>query len=245
MINPATVKARVNNDLGHPAIDGMKAERHNHLNDLRTKALEALERLDTKYQATLNDRLRSPEGQRDATAKLANDFIANFAFLERVVDRLDKDIANTPIFSVQSPVSDAVVRQMRNQEGRNDVRGLTRAEQDVRFLQASEQDLDELLDAMLDAPGGPLVSADMKRRALDARAKRKNPTAYEQWEQDTLLHVHVNALLEHVALCLVSMGADPQRVAKDLGVVLHDIIEEQKRAAKLSHETAKLVGSAT
>lgn len=241
MMNPATVKARVNNDLSQPPILGMKAERHNHLTELRIKGLDALERLDTKYQAILNDRLRSPEGQRDAIAKLANDFISAFAFLERVIARLDKDIADTPIFTVRSPIADPVLKEMRNHEIRDGLRGLNQNERTTQFIRAAEQDLDEMLDAMLTSPTGPLVGADEKDGALEARAKRKNPTGYEQWQQDVLMRVHVNALLEHCVLCLVSLGADPQRVAKDLGVVLHDVIEEQKRAAKRLRETANLL----
>jgi hypothetical protein len=38
--------------------------------------------------------------------------------------------------------------------------------------------------------------------------------------------------LEHVCLCLVSMGADAKKVAQTLGITLHDVIEEQKRAKR-------------
>jgi hypothetical protein len=67
---------------------------------------------------------------------------------------------------------------------------------------------------MLDAPDGMLVSPNVKRRVLDARAKRLHPEAYAQWEQDMLYREHVNSLRKHCAMCLISMGADSDKVAQ-------------------------------
>lgn len=240
MMNPESLAARIYNDLlQKPLNREMARDTGLQYTEQLTKTQATTERLITSRDAIVRDRSLSPKGQGDKIAALATEFMSEFAHLERVVDRLEKDIVNTSIFTVKPLISDAVVRQLRNQETRNGLRGLNQNEQDVQFLQAAEQDRDEVLDAMLDAPGAPLVSADMKRRALDARAQRLHPQAYVQHQQNVLLRDAVKALLEHVALTLVSMGVDPQKVAKTLGITLHDAIEEQKRAAKQLRETTK------
>lgn len=238
-MNLESFRARLQHDLQATHNREMETDTVNQLREQQTKALATVERLIPKRDAIVNDRSLSDAGQRAKIAALATDFMPEFAHLERVEDRLGKDIANTSIFTVKPPISDAVVRQLRNQETRNGLRGLTQNEQDVQFLRAAELDQDETLDAMLDAPGGPLVTADMTRRALDARAQRLHPQAYAQHQQNVLLRDAVKGLLEHVALTLVSMGVDPQKIAKTLGVVLHDALEEQKRAAKQLRGTPK------
>lgn len=245
MTNPESIVARLDNELGQSVKRDMTVDTHNQLTEVRVKVRSNMERLKTKRQAIQDNRSLSIEGQRAAIATLANDAIGDYVSVGRIVERLETELADTTLFSVKPRITDAVVRQMRNAEQRNDVRGLSQNERDVEFLGAAEQDNDELLDAMLDAPGRPMVSPDMKRRALDARARRLNPKGYAQWEQTVLLRDHVKALLEHVALALVSMGADATKVAKELGIVLHDVIEEQQRAAKTSGEVGKLVGSTT
>lgn len=231
-MNLESLAARIYNDLlQRPLNREMARDTGIQYTEQLTKTQATTERLITSRDAIVRDRSLSPEGQRDKIAKLATEFMPEFAHLARVVDRLEKDIANTSIFAVK-PLADLVLRQMRNQEIRNGLRGLNQNEQDVQFLQAAEHDQDEILDAMLDAPGAPLVSADMKRRALDARAQRLHPQAYVQHQQNVLLRDAVKALLEHVCLCLVSMGADAKKVAQTLGITLHDVIEEQKRAKR-------------
>lgn len=238
MMNLESLRARLHQDLQHTPNREMTAPTHNALNEQRTKVLATVERLIPKRDAIVNDRSLSDAGQRDKIAALATEFMSEFAHLERVMNRLDQDIDGTSIFTVKA-LADLVLRQLRNQETRDGVRGLTQNERDVHFLRSAEQDQDEVLDALIDAPGGPLVSAEMKRRALHARAERRHPQAYAQYQQNLLLRDSVKAVLEHVCLCLVSMGVDPQKIAKTLGVVLHDLLEEQKRAARTLRETPK------
>ncbi|MBX3305647.1 MAG: hypothetical protein KF751_06270 [Nitrospira sp.] len=238
-MNLESLLARLQNELQRPLNRAMANDTAVLYTEQQAKVVATVERLIPKRDAIVHNRSLSVDGQRDDIAKLATEFMPEFAHLERVVDRLTKDIANTSIFTVKPPISDVVVRQMRNAEQRDGLRGLTQNEQDVQFLRAAELDQDETLDAMLDAPGAPLVSADMKRRALDARAQRLHPQAYAQYQQNVLLRDAVKSVLEHVALTLVSMGVDPQKIAKTLGVVLHDVLEEQKRAAKQLRGTPK------
>ncbi len=228
-MNLESLKARIHNDLQQTPNREMTADTHNALNEQRLKVMGTIENKIPKRDAIVRDRSLSDDGQRTKIAALATDSMPEFAHLERVVDRLDKAIAETPIFSVLSPIKDLVRRELRNGEIRDTVRGLDENERGTQFLIASQLDHDEVLDAMLDAPGGPLVSAEMKQRALNARAQRKHPVAYAQHQQNLLLRDAVKALLEHVALCLAAMGVDPRAIAKTLGIELRDLIEEKNR----------------
>lgn len=232
MTNAESIIARIDNELGQRPRPEWTEDTRDQVNRIRTKTQSSMVRLKDKRQAIQDNRSLSPKGQSDDIAKLANESVGDYTSMGKQVERWSDEIADTPLFSVTSPITDPIVRQLRGQEIRDGLRGLDENENNARFLVAAEQDHDEVLDAMLTSPTGPLVSADVKRRALDARARRLNPKGYAQWEQTTLLRDEVKALLEHVALCLVSMGADPEKVAKELGIVLHDLIEEQGRAKR-------------
>lgn len=241
MTNAESIIARIDMELGQPTKRDMTTDTHNQLNEVRVKTRANMVRLRDKRQAKQDDRSLSPEGQRAAIAALANDSIGDYVSVGKLKERLETELTDTTLFSVKSPITDPIVRQLRGQEIRDGLRGLDENERNTQFNLAAQQDHDEVLDAMLSSPTGPLVSQKDKDRVLDVRAQRLNHKGYAQWKQTGLLRNEVKALLEHVALCLVSMGADPEKVAKELGIVLHDMIEEQKRAKKNFQETATLL----
>lgn len=230
MQNPESVIARLDNELRQTPNREMDTDTLNQLNEVRTKVRANMARLRDKRQAIQDNRSLSPEGQRTEIAKLANGSIGDYVGVGKLVERLETELATTTLFSVKSTITDPVVRQLRGQEIRDGLRGLDENERNSQFIVAAERDLDETLDAMLTSPTGVLVNPDVRRRALDARAQRLHTKAYAQWKQTVLLRDHVKAVLEHVAQCLASLGVDPQKVAKELGITLHDVIEEQKRA---------------
>lgn len=232
MTNAESIIARIDNELGQRPRPEWTEDTRKDLIDVRMKTKRNLVRLKDKRQAIQDNRSLSPQGQRDEIAKLANESVGDHTSMSKQVERWSDEIADTPLFSVKSPITDPVVRQLRGQEIRDGLRGLDENERNAQFILAAERDLDEVLDSMLTSPTGPLVNPDVKRRALDTRARRLNPKGYANWEQTILLRDEVKALLEHVALCLVSMGADAVKVGKELGVVIHDLVEEQKRAKR-------------
>lgn len=242
MTNPATIIARLSNDLRQGPPSDMTTTTANRLIGILTKMLEAMERLEKKRQGILNDRTLTTDGQQRDIGKLATGSISDYQSLERVVDELEKTLANTALFSVKPPITDPILRQLRGQELRDGYRGLNHHERAGLFQQFAEQDRDEELDAMLDAPGTPLVTAEQKRGVLDARARRRQPEAYAQWQQDVLLRDHLNALREHVVLCLLSMGGDVKKITQALGSTPHYFHKEApKHASKTLGEVLKHV----
>ena len=223
MTNPKTIRSRIHSEITQPTRRDMATATLNDRNALWHKTDVVTEILDTKYQGIFTNRSLSSAGQQTAIGNLATEFIPEFAFLERVVAGLDKELANTTLFTVKPVITDPVLRHLRNSELREGLYGLSSNQRDAKFFQAAEQVQDEVLDAMLDAPGGMLVGPDTKRRALDARAERLHPEAFAQWKQDTLYRELVNGLRDHCALCLVSMGADPKKVEQVLGAASNQV----------------------
>jgi hypothetical protein len=132
----------------------------------------------------------------------------------------DKDF-RTRLYTVTSPVKDNDIRrELRNGEIRSLLVGQNQAERDRQFLLAAEQDRDEVLDAMLDSPMGPMVSEEMKQRALDARAKRQQPNDYAGFQQNTLRLDYARVLQELIGRRLYSIGVDAAKIKTVLGVTV-------------------------
>jgi hypothetical protein len=74
-----------------------------------------------------------------------------------------------------------------------------------------------MLHAMLTAPGGPLVSEEVKTRALTERAKQLKPEAYDQYKQNTVLVEYLRSLRDHTALWVRGLGVPPMQVHDVLG----------------------------
>jgi hypothetical protein len=127
----------------------------------------------------------------------------------------------TRLYAVKSPIKDNDIRrELRNGEIRGFLLGQNQAERDTQFLLAADHDRDEVLDAMLDSPMGPMVSEEIKPRALDARAKRQQPNDYAAFEQNTLLLEYVHMLQELIGRRLYGIGVDAAKIKDVLGVTV-------------------------
>ena len=226
MMNPAAVRMFIQNALAQPRVRGLSTDNLGVYVKVLNSTSIPIEMLEAGLAKIAANSSLSDAGKISANGALATSMLKEFVFQERSVSALDKSISGTPIFDVVSPITDAVLRQMRNAEVRAGLRGLTEPERDNQFLLAAQQDQDEVLDALLDAPGGMLCSADRKRRGLQERAKRKQPQAYAKWKDDVLLHKLVCGLRNLVATCFISLGVDPQKVLEVLGTVGDTHIEE-------------------
>lgn len=226
MMNAQTVLLWIKNALMQPQIPSLSTDNLNVYNKVLNKTEVPLKMLDHGIEKIKADVSLSPAGQTTSIVALATSMLPEFTFLGRSVTVVETSLANTTLFTVVPPIKDAVLRQMRNAEVRDGLRGLNEAERDVQFLRAAQQDQDEVLDALLDAPGGMLCSADMKKRALNDRAKRRQPEAYRTWRQDVLFHDLVSGLRDLVANCVVSLGVDPKKVEAALGSTSTNQVEK-------------------
>jgi hypothetical protein len=183
--------------------------------------------LEEEYEASelkiLSNEHLNPAGKMSAIRELGTRFLPTVAWLKTAATRLEGEDKGfqTRLYAVKSPITDNELRrEQRNGEIRSLLVGHNQAERDTQFLLAAEHDHDEVLDAMLDSPMGPMVSEEMKQRALDARAKRQQPNDYAAFQQNTLLLDYAHMLQELVGRRLYSIGVDAAKIKNVLGVTV-------------------------
>ncbi len=221
MISPKAILMFIQNLATRPWNRELTTPTLNDVNGMANKTRIVTEILHENSEKIKVDHRLSNAGQQTKIGALATDMLPEYAFLKHSIDVMKTKLANidAQLFSVKPVVTDPVLRQLRNAEVRDGLRGLDANDRNTQFLRAAEQDLNETLDSMLDSPTGPLVSADAKRRGLDERGKRLKPELYAQRRQDQLFLDSVTELRELCVSCLISMGADPVKVEQVLGPI--------------------------
>jgi hypothetical protein len=187
------------------------------------KLIAQLEQYDADELKILNNEHLNQAGKMVAISELGIKFLSRVEWLKNLVTKHEGEDQGfrTRLYAVKSPVKDNDIRrEQRNGEIRSLLVGHNQAERDRHFLLAAEADRDEVLDAMLDSPMGPMVSEEMKQRALDARAKRQQPNDYAAFEQNTLLLEYVHMLRDLIGRRLYSIGVDAAKIKDVLGVTV-------------------------
>ena len=107
-----------------------------------------------------------------------------------------------------------MVTIMREQELR---RTIPKHEANAVYLRALERDDLETARAILDAPGAPWVSDEVRRRGEDAYAERTNPKAWETVQSLEYLHAHLDSLAGQTRTWFVALGASKESIQKTIG----------------------------
>ena len=204
------------------------AESINRHGEMVRKVSAVVDEVAAKQDGILSSKTLSDQGKSQALAELSTATGSRLAFLERVVHELqnDKRATKEQLDTVKPPAhlaSDPVLQYWQGREIRDRLQGLTQQEKDVIFLQAAEAELDPddkqaqanqdaVLWALQVTPGGPMISPEIMRRALDERAKRTNPDTYARMQQVELLHESLNGLRDSVVGWLNGLGGDPKKV---------------------------------
>lgn len=185
------------------------------------KLIAQLEQYDADELKIRSNEHLNPAGKMSAIRELGAKLLSTVDWLKNLVTKHETADHGfrTRLYTVTSPVKD-IRRELRNGEIRSLLVGHNQAERDRHFLLAAEADRDEVLDAMLDSPMGPMVSEEMKQRALDARAKRQQPNDYAAFEQNTLLLEYVHMLRDLIGRRLYSIGVDASTIKAVLGVTV-------------------------
>lgn len=187
------------------------------------KLIAQLEQYDADELKILSNEHLNPAGKMSAIRDLGAKLLSTVDWLKNLVTKHEGEDNGfrTRLYTVQSPITDNELRrEQRNGEIRSLLVGQNQGERDTQFLLAAEHDHDEVLDAMLDSPMGPMVSEEMKQRALDARAKRQQPNDYAAFQQNTLLLDYAHMLQELVGRRLYSIGVDASKIKDVLGVIV-------------------------
>lgn len=218
--NSATMLARLGVDLTQPVRRDMHTDTLNRRNEHATKLKDRLEAFAAKEKGIVANRALSDQGQQEQLAKLGEDALPRLAWLGRVVKDLSEAQArvSAQLFAVRPTVQDEMLRYVRAREIRDRMVGSNQAERDVAFVKVSQALDHETMWALLDAPGGNWVSADVQHRAEVERAKQTKPDLFSTFEQNALLLDYLGGLRDHVALWLRGLAVDPTKIADMLAM---------------------------
>lgn len=213
MLRTPNVRMIVSSELANLRTS-MTTEMFGRKAELLRPVLEKVERFEATESKILADRYMSDEGKRVKLTEEATKTLAEFkGFASKIQDVEDylRQLRNR-LFVVKRPEGSEVFQLLqlqRWQEIRAHYEDLTPRELDIEFFKASENNRDETLLAFLDAPWGPMVDEDIKKRALDVRAKRLFPKDYETFEQNEGLLEILNMVRDSLAMWLRGLGVAP------------------------------------
>lgn len=210
---------RTRNEPMQPVRPGFATEDLNQWLALNARVNKQVSELwEGDIQRVLKDRALSPEGKVQKLATLAERITPDFSFLGNVLqqadaarDRLTK-LLYDPITA--KPKGNEIVIFLREQEIRQALRSASASERQAKFLLALEADDLETSRALLDWPGGPMISADIRRRGEEAYARRVNAPAWEKLQAVEYMREHLASLATQTGQWLMSLGATPERVQK-------------------------------
>jgi hypothetical protein len=112
------------------------------------------------------------------------------------------------------PNGDPMIVFLREQELRNRI---PKGEATKAYLNALGADDLDTVRAILDAPGKPWITEEIKHRGEEDYAKRTNPVAFAQRESLDYFQDHLHSLIEHVRIWFLALGASPEAVHTALG----------------------------
>jgi len=189
MLNTPSLRILISQEMINYNRRNMETPILNRRTELLSGVLKNVESFEVIEKRITADRFMSDEGKRAKLAEEALKALANFKGFVVKIGEVEDHLSqlSTLLFTVPRPKRDATIQFLREQEIRGYYVDMAQSERDGAFLQAAEQDNDETLLAMLDAPIGPMVSQDIKDRAFEARAKRVSPADYKVYVQNTLL----------------------------------------------------------
>jgi hypothetical protein len=117
-----------------------------------------------------------------------------------------------------------VVQYWREREMRDSLRGRPQLERDMTFLQAAQRLDGESMRALLDGPGCPWISGEVRSRGEELYASRRNAEAFETLRDLGVYEEHLQGVRDHAARVLLTInhGTDPARIKEFLGVLTEE-----------------------
>lgn len=181
-----------------------------------------LKKVDTyavKIASIRDDKSLSLQGQQAQYAVLAQQVVKDVAPIvtkprddvKAVMARLTRVLLD-PITAV--PKGDPTITFLREQELRREI---PKSEAPKAYLNALASDDLETARAILNAPGAPRLSDEIKRRGEEEFSKRTNPSAYAQRESLDYYRQHLESLIAQVRTWFLALGASPESVNAALG----------------------------
>jgi hypothetical protein len=183
-----------------------------------------LRALAKQHDAILRNPKWTDQGRQEQFGKLGKDFLNQFKGLKRELADREATLARNrrTLFHVESPVKDDVLKYFRAKEIRDDFRDADPGERVQMFLDAAEQNKEEILASVLDAPGVPLIAEEHTSAAMMDRAERlfgQEGGLLDTYREQTSIHEYMSGWRNWIGLCLEGLGVDRQQIDATLGPV--------------------------
>lgn len=215
----ASLQMRLQQEPGQPARPLLTSENLTAWLHLCGTVLEKVNTYAVKIQSIRNDKTRTLQGQQAQFTALAPQVVKDVGELvaeplndaKGAITRLNH-LMFDPITA--KPKGDAMVIFLREQELRQSI---PKTEAGKAYLNALGSDDLETARALLNAPGAPWISDEIKRRGEEAYAQRTNPKALAQRQSLESFQDYLESLAEHVRTWFLALGASPESVEAVLG----------------------------
>ena len=220
MMNRVSVKGAITSMMNQTTPPWVSTEALNSLLASLTKTDGLVDEIGLAEDKIRNDKKLSDSGKQEQVKGLAVQSVPKFAPLGRVNGDARAAYAQLtniligPITAIPKGVNE-VVDFLKLQEDR---KGIGKAAAPLAYLKSLETDNLETARALVSAPGGSWIPADIRARGEEEFARRTNPTVFEQRRSIEYLRDHLLALAELLRQWLVGLGANPETVAKTLGL---------------------------
>ena len=196
-------------------------ENVNFHSEMIQKVAGVVEEAAIKEAATRANKGLSDEGKATTIATGATATAAKLAFLERVVSRVEGEraTAHATLTTIKPPAklgTDAMLQFLFGKEIRDQFAGLNQQGKDAALLTAMQAGDDVTMWAMLEAPV-PMISPDIKVRALEERGRRLHPQTYAEFQQSDLLHESLSGVRDALVGWLRGLGGNPAVISKEMG----------------------------
>ena len=182
---------------------------------------DKVEELQVAEQGILRDRTTSDEGKMNALAVLVEKSVEKFRSLGKQIEQASTSLREheRQLFGgLIDPPQETEIKHLTREIRASEIRAAHEGDTyDAVFVQALEQGNLEVARALLDAPGGSLVSAEVLERGKVAYAQRTNKALYEKWQSVERRREHLQGIANFIAQVLRRMGAGPENVAAALG----------------------------
>jgi len=211
-----TLRTLLRHYLEQPNAVGLDAESRDIWLATLTKTAPSVDVVALEVNATMNDLTLTQQGQMQKLMKVGPHAVPMFANVGIVLSQADQ--AQTRLRALAfgaltaRPKGDATEAFGREREARDFLRTMSHSEKNSAFLKAVDtQDL-EVVRAMLTAPGGAMVSDEIRARGEEAYAKRTNPAVLDKLKAVAVLREQLTVLATQVAQWLLHLGASPEAI---------------------------------
>ncbi|NOS83156.1 MAG: hypothetical protein HOP32_16400 [Nitrospira sp.] len=220
MMNRASAKAGLSAMMKQPAPKSASDEALNALLATVTKSVGLVDEIGVGEDKTRENTKLSDAGKQEQLKQHSEKSLPELEFVGRKVNDARALYARLtaltldPITAIPKGVNDVVDAQRAQWIWQS----VGESDAPATWLKALETDDLETARALLSVPGRPWIPADIRARGEEEFARRTNPTVFEQRRSVEYLRDQLLALAELLRQWLVGLGANPETVAKTLGL---------------------------